>query len=81
MKYPVFSIRDSKVGFMVPTVDQNVPAAVRNFEHACMASQSLFATHPGDYDLYEIGEFDSDSGELVPKQPKHICSARDVVEV
>ena len=23
MKYPMYSIRDSKVGFMTPTIDQN----------------------------------------------------------
>ena len=31
MKYPIYSIRDAKTGFMSPTVDMNDPAAVRNF--------------------------------------------------
>jgi hypothetical protein len=79
MKYPVFAIRDSKVGFMAPTVEQNAPAAVRNFEHAVLNSASLMNSHPGDYDLYEIGSFDSDSGELEKSMPKHLCSAADIL--
>ena len=79
MKYPVFAIRDSKVGFMAPTVEQNAPAAVRNFEHAVQNSASLMNSHPGDYDLYQIGTFDSDSGEIEKQLPEHLCSASDIV--
>lgn len=79
MKYPVFAIRDAKVGFMAPTVEQNAPAAIRNFEHAVLNSASLMNSHPGDYDLYEIGSFDSDSAELEKTMPKHLISAAEVL--
>lgn len=80
MKYPVFCIRDVKTGFMSPTIDQNVPAATRNFEHAVRNSASLMNSHPQDYQLFCIGEFDSDSGALTPKEViEHICDAADLL--
>lgn len=69
MKYPVFAIRDFKTGFLSPTCEANAPAAVRNFEHACARSDSLFFSHPEDYALYRIGEYDTDSGVISPISP------------
>uniref|UniRef100_A0AAU8AZM5 Nonstructural protein n=1 Tax=Dulem virus 171 TaxID=3145648 RepID=A0AAU8AZM5_9VIRU len=79
MKYPVFAIRDSKVGFLSPTIDENAFTATRNFEHAVMNPQSVMNSHPADYSLYEIGQFDTETGELIPSMAKHIASASDVL--
>ena len=80
MKYPIYSIRDSKVGFMTPTIDQNDASAARNFEHAVMNSASLMNSHPGDYALYRIGEFDSESGDIFGCMPEHVIDAVGVVK-
>lgn len=80
MKYPMYSIRDAKVGFMTPTVDQNDAAAARNFEHAVLNSASLMNSHPADYSLYKIGEFDTESGAVVPCLPEHVIDAAGVVK-
>lgn len=69
MKFKVFSIRDDLTGFMTPTVEISVPVAVRNFEHAVLHAGSLFDSHPGDFNLYYLGEFDTDSGVLIPCDP------------
>lgn len=79
MKYPIYSIRDAKVGFMTPTIDANDASAARNFEHAVMNSASLMNSHPGDYALYRIGEFDSDSGAVTGCMPEHVIDAAGVV--
>lgn len=80
MNYPVYSIRDAKVGFMTPTVDQNDASAARNFEHAVMNSASLMNSHPGDYALYRIGSFDTETGAIVKEEmPVHICDASSVL--
>lgn len=72
----VYSIRDSIIGFLTPTVDQNDSAAMRNFEHAVSDSRSLLHTHAKDYDLYQIATFDSDTGVLFPiTPPKMLCNA------
>lgn len=80
MKYPIYSIRDAKVGFMTPTVDANDASAARNFEHAVLNSASLMNSHPGDYALYKIGEFDSDSGAVTGCMPEHVIDAVGVVK-
>ena len=80
MKYPMYSIRDAKVGFMTPTVDQNDAAAARNFEHAVLNSASLMNSHPADYSRYKIGEFDTESGAVVPCLPEHVIDAVGVVK-
>lgn len=79
MKYPVYAIRDAKTGFMSPSVDQNDAAAARNFEHAVMQSASLMNSHPGDYALYRIGEYETDSGEIKGCMPVHIIDAAGVI--
>ncbi|UPW40966.1 nonstructural protein [Sigmofec virus UA08Rod_5935] len=66
MKYPVFSIRDFKSGFLTPVCEANAAVAARNFQHACMASDSLFFSHPEDYALYHLGYFDTDTGVMTP---------------
>lgn len=80
MKYPMYSIRDAKVGFMTPTIDQNDAAAARNFEHAVLNAASLMNSHPGDYALYKICEFDTESGAVVPCMPEHVIDAVGVVK-
>lgn len=79
MKFSVYSIRDAKTGFLTPSVEMNDASAARNFEHAVLNSASLMNSHPGDYALYRIGEFDTDSGKLVPCLPEHVIDAAGVV--
>ncbi len=79
MKYGVYSIRDLKTGFLPPTVDLNDGSAIRNFEHACRAEESLFFSHPDDYVLFRVGTFDTDSGRIIPLDPiSDICPAYQV---
>lgn len=76
MVFGVFAIRDVKSGWLAPTVDQNGECAIRNFEHACMRADSLFFTHPGDYSLYRIGFYDTETGTLEPAiPPVHLVDA------
>lgn len=76
MVRPIYAIRDKKVGFMSPMVDQNDETAKRNFAFAVQHNDSMFMAFPDDYDLYRIGEFNSESGEIVSALPEFICSAR-----
>lgn len=79
MKYGIYSIRDFKTGFLPPTVDQNDGSAARNFEHAVLQSeQTLFFSHPEDYALYRIGDFDTDTGEVTPCMPAELLTATQV---
>lgn len=80
MKYPVFAIRDFKTGYLAPTCEPNAEAAARNFEHACIRSDSLFFTHPEDYALFRVGEYDSDSGALTGCVPEEVITAPQAIQ-
>lgn len=62
----IYCVRDKKTTFMTPNVDYNDMSAIRNFEHAIRNTESLFYSHAEDYELYKLGEFDSETGEIIP---------------
>lgn len=64
MKYGVYCIRDLKSGWLSPTVDINDQVAIRNFAYA-VQHNDLFSAFANDYSLYKIGDFDTDSGDIV----------------
>lgn len=69
MNYPICSVRDVKTGFMAPTIDLNPDAAVRAFHLAVTKSPDVLGAYPKDFDLYQVGIFDSDSGSITPVVP------------
>lgn len=62
MIYPIYVIKDAKIGFMNPTVDQNDMTAVRNLRVAMADDHSVIKLHASDFSLYKIGNFDTESG-------------------
>lgn len=66
MKFGVYAIRDVKVGFQSISVQPNDAVAVRGFESTVLTSDSVLFTHAEDFSLYKLGEFDADSGRLIP---------------
>lgn len=67
----VFSIYDGKIkSFLKPFVDQHTGQALRSFEEACREPSSPFAKFPSDFVLYEVGTFDSETGNLESYSPK-----------
>lgn len=79
MKYPIFSYRDNKVGFGQPITDMNDQSAIRGFSYAINNNQGLMNFSPKDFDLYKIGEFDSEKGIILGyKAPELIVSGASV---
>lgn len=72
----VFAIKDVKVGFMSPFIRQNKELAIRDFKDALVSpsENNLFRLHPEDYELWQIGEFNQESGILTSKI-EHLFSA------
>lgn len=64
MKYGVYCIRDLKSGWLSPTVDINDQVAIRNFVYAVQHNE-LFSDFANDYSLYKIGDFDTETGDIV----------------
>ena len=64
MKFIVVSVRDKCIGFTGVMLSQNEVSARRDFRN-----YEENNPHPEDYDLYQIGEFDTSTGTLVPITP------------
>ena len=62
-KYHLYSIRDVHNGFGLPLCDYNDHTAKRGFLAA--VADDHFAS-AGDFDLYCIGDFDTESGVISP---------------
>lgn len=69
MKYGLYSIFDAKTGFLTPTVDSNDDSAIRNFAHAVANSEGILYSFAQDFQLYRLGDFDSDTGSVLQAFP------------
>lgn len=62
MIHKIFSIYDKKAeAYMPPFMMQTKGQAMRSFVDLVKDPQSSVNKHPGDFELYEIGEFDDNS--------------------
>lgn len=78
MKFGIYCIQDLKSTYMTPTVDQSDATAIRNFDHAVRNAGSILTSHKDDFRLMKLGEFDSDSGEIVPSLPSIVIEGKDI---
>lgn len=77
----IYCVRDERVGFMSPTMDTNDQTATRNFEFALSRAESIMHTHKGDFSLFRLGTFNTETGEIVLESiPKIIVRGNDYAE-
>lgn len=70
------SVFDTKVGsYAPPFTVKSRGEAIRSFDDACRDEKLPFRLHPGDYQLFALGEFDDISGYLHPIQPERLIGA------
>ncbi|ALS03498.1 VP5 [Gokushovirus WZ-2015a] len=74
MKMNIYAIRDVHTGFMSPAIDQNDACSVRNFRHASMNHDSLMYSHTKDYDLFCIGEYETETGVITSCIPRLVVA-------
>jgi len=61
----VFTVYDSKVAcYMQPFFAQTTASAIRLWSDTCNDEKSIFAKHPADYTLFELGSFDEEKGQF-----------------
>jgi len=66
MRLKVFCVYDSKLKvWATPFFDRHAGSAVRGWEEHVNDGQSMPSKYPNDYTLFELGEFDDDSGKLI----------------
>ena len=81
MKYPLYSYRDIKIGFMPPQADTSDQTAIRGFSYAVNTKEGLMNFSPKDFDLYKVGEFDTETGQITGMMPELIVSGTSVFGV
>lgn len=74
----VYAIYDRAVeAYGQPFFVKSQGQAVRSFKDECENKESQFNKHPNDYDLYHIGEYNEETGELQAKMPERVARATD----
>lgn len=77
----VFAVRDAKAEAFITPFFLPMPAmAARVFGQMVRDPNHQFNQAPQDYSLFCIGEWDMDTGELVPGVPEMIGHGLDYVE-
>jgi hypothetical protein len=79
LKYKIFSVYDHKgLVYGVPFFKNTNLAAIRDFGDAVQDQQTTLNRHPEDYQLFEIGEYDDNTAEIINQiPPKLMASASE----
>lgn len=80
MVQKVFAIRDAKAeNYFNPFYAPTAGEAERNFTAVAMDPKSTICQFPEDFDLFYLGEYDTNSGILKPlTTPQHVIKALNV---
>lgn len=81
MKFAIVAIRDRALdAFQNPIAVQAAGIAVRSFGDEINNRESPMNQHPDDYDLYQLGTFDTDTGAIESDGgPRMIAVGKDQV--
>lgn len=79
MKTGIYAFKDTKIGFMQPFLQQNQSVALRTLRIATNDEHSQIRAMADDIQLYQLGNFDDETGEIIPNM-KYIASAIDFKE-
>lgn len=64
-KMKVFVVHDSKVGaYMTPFFARTIGEAMRSWESLCNDGKSMMSQYPADFSLFEVAEYDDQSGRF-----------------
>ena len=80
MKLQTFAVYDQCARvFQKPFFLHNKNEAIRGFADAVADDSTMLAKHPEDYVLFHVGEWEDDSGTIVPKTPNKVITALECV--
>lgn len=79
MKLEICAVRDRAVdAFGMPFFCKHQNEAVRSFTDEVNRPESQFYSHPDDYDLYYLGQYDDATGTLVSNTPSMLATGKSV---
>ena len=71
MKQPLYALFDSKAkAWLPPFLGNSDEDAKLSFAVLCRDADHPVGRHPADYTLFRVGEWDTDSGEMLPMEAK-----------
>lgn len=78
----LYSIYDSKSElYNFPFMCPNAGSARRMFSMNVNEPRTMINSHAEDFVLFHVGDFNGETGEIVPCVPKSVCNGLDVKEV
>ena len=78
MKLGIYSVKDTKIGYMQPFYQNNEAVAVRNFSNAINSPQlNNINQNLEDMELWKLGAFDDQTGEIT-SEIKFVIKAIDL---
>lgn len=79
MKYPIYCVRDNKVGYEPSLLlDMNDASILRGFGFQINNRNGIKSYSPADYDLFKVGYFDTESGQLESIVPEFLTNGVNV---
>lgn len=81
LKMKLYAIKDKMGEFNFPFTQLNKAVATRTFADACNNQQSNIYKIAGDMELYELGDFSTETGKIEPKIPEKIADGAEYVAV
>jgi len=82
MRYKILCVRDRALDtYGQPFFSASVGAAIRSFSDEINRADpnNQLNKHPGDFDLFSLGEFDDASGEFDATRPQQIAVGKDLL--
>lgn len=76
----IYVLRDKLTGYLAPMVDDNDNIAKRNVAHALQLDSTLTVhSKLTDFSLCRIGEYNTDTGVIIPISPEVVCEITELV--
>lgn len=79
---PIYAVKDlATQAFGNPFVTKAQGEALRSFMDEVNAdpAQSQIAKHPEDYELYKLGDYDDENGQINAIEPQLVSRAKDLI--
>lgn len=82
MIYTIFAVKDRSVDAYQPTqCARSEMEAIRSFGDAIQNPAShVMHKHPDDFDLYQVGTFDDNTGKITPTDPRKIADGKSLAQ-
>lgn len=76
MIHQLIAVKDVKAGhYAKPVAVPTDAVGVRAFQDAVNDKSTEYAKHPEDYEIWNIGTYDDNSGKVVASEPRQLASA------